>query len=119
MLGVHTFLYDKIVVVKRKSETLGEYNRPQKTFDVVAEYECHTAETNTNTTQMMIQKQNSTELDLYTVPEAQIHNGDVLFIYEKDEYGNKVEGSVFKAIADKPYKKRTQLKVHLLSEMEV
>lgn len=114
-----TFLYDKVVEVKRKSETLGKYNRPQKEFNVVATYDCHTAETLTNTSQMMIQKQNSTELDLYTYPEAQIHKGDVLFIYEKDEYGNKIENSVFKAIADKPYKKRTQLKVHLLSEEEV
>lgn len=114
-----TFMYDKIVEVMRKDEVLGKYNRPQKEFKVAATYECHTAENNTNTTQMQIQKQNSTEIDLYTVPEAQIQKGDVLFIYEKDEYGKKIEGSVFKAIADKPYKKRTQLKVHLLSEEEV
>ena len=114
-----TFLFDKIVVVKRKQETLGEYNRPQKEFVIVGEWECHTAEGSTNTTQKEPQKLNITELDLYTYPEAQIRKGDVLFIYEKDEYGNKIESSVFKAIADKPYKKRTQLKVHLLSEEEV
>ena len=114
-----TFLFDKIVVVKRKQETLGEYNRPQKEFITVGEWECHTAEGLTNTTQMAAQKQNSTELDLYTYPEAQIHTGDVLFIYEKDEYGNKIEDSEFKAIADKPYKKRTHLQVNLLSEAEV
>ena len=119
MYGVHTFLYDKVCVVKRKEETLGEYNRPQKEFVEVATYDCHIAEGSTNTAQMMIQKQNSTELDLYTYPEAQTHKGDVLFIYEKDEYGAAIEGSEFKAIADKPYKKRTQLRVHLLSEAEV
>lgn len=114
-----TFLYDKIVEVMRKEEILGKYNRPQKNFKVVATYDCHTTERNTNTAQQMIQKSNSTELDLYTEPEAQIHKGDVLFIFEKDEYGEKVESSVFKAIADKPYKKRTHLRVHLLSEEEV
>lgn len=116
---MYTFLYDKIVEVMRKTEVLGKYNRPQKEFKVVATYECHTAATNTSTSQMQIQKQNSTDLDLYTYPEAHILKGDVLFIYEKDEYGKKIENSVFKAIADKPYKKRTQLKVHLLSEEEV
>lgn len=114
-----TFLYDKIVEVKRKTEVLGEYNRPKKEFNTVSTYDCHTTERNTNTSQQMIQKSNSTELDLYTEPEAQIHKGDVLFIFEKDEYGKKIESSVYKAIADKPYKKRTHLRVHLLSDEEV
>ena len=119
MYGVSTFLYDKVVKIKRKEETLGQYNRPVKSFVLVATYDCHVSEGSTNTAQMMIQKQNTTELTLYTYPEAQIHKGDVLFIYEKDEYGEAIEGTEFKAIADKPYKKRTQLRVHLLSEAEV
>lgn len=119
MHGVSTFLYDKVAVVKRKTETLGQYNRPVKTFETVATYDAHVSEGSTNTAQMMIQKQNSTELTLYTYPEAQIHKGDVLFIYDKDEYGEAIEATEFKAIADKPYKKRTQLRVHLLSEAEV
>lgn len=45
--------------------------------------------------------------------------GDILYIYEIDEYDNPVMSTEFKAIADKPYKKRTQLKVPLLSEEEV
>ena len=39
------FLYDKQVVVKRYSSTLGEFNRPNKTLVEVGTYECHTAET--------------------------------------------------------------------------
>lgn len=38
------FLYDKQVVVKRYSSTLGEFNRPNKTLVEVGTYECHTAE---------------------------------------------------------------------------
>lgn len=37
------FLYDKQVVVKRYSSTLGEFNRPNKTLVEVGTYECHTA----------------------------------------------------------------------------
>lgn len=114
-----TFLYDKLVDVQRKTEVLGKYNRPEKTFSVIATYECHTAEGNTTTAQLLPQKKNTTELDLYTIPEADIRTGDILFIYERDEYGEKILESEFKAIADKPYKKRTQLRVHLLSEAEV
>ena len=116
---MYTFLYDKLVVVKRKTEALGQYNRPAKTFGTVGTYKCHTAEGSTNTAQLNPQKQNSTELDLYTEPEADVVKGDVLYIYEVDEYGKKIDATEFKAIADKPYKKRTQLKVHLLSEAEV
>lgn len=113
------FLYDKKVIVKRISSTLGEYNRPSKTPVEVGTYECHTAEDNTNTAQLQPQKKNTTELSLYTDPEADIVRGDVLFIYELDEYDQIITSTEFKAIADKPYKKRTHLKVPLLSEEEV
>ena len=45
--------------------------------------------------------------------------GDILYIYELDEYDKPIMSTEFKAIADKPYKKRTQLIVSLLSEEEV
>lgn len=114
-----TFNFDKIVEVRRKQETLGAYNRPQKEFTIVGEYGCHTAEGSTNTSQKEPQKLNITELNLYTYPDADIKKGDVLFIYDKDEYEEKILESEFKAIADKPYKKRTHLRVHLISEAEV
>ena len=41
------FLYNKQVVVKRYSSTLGEFNRPNKTLVEVGTYECHTAESST------------------------------------------------------------------------
>ena len=56
---------------------------------------------------------------LYTHPEADIQKGDILYVYEKNEYDNKVESTEFKTIADKPYKKRTKLIVPLLAESEV
>lgn len=64
-------------------------------------------------------KKNTTDLTLYTDPEAPIKRGDILYIYELDEYGKPIMSTEFKAIADKPYKKRTQLIVSLLSEEEV
>lgn len=45
--------------------------------------------------------------------------GRYLYIYELDEYDKPIMSTEFKAIADKPYKKRTQLIVSLLSEEEV
>ena len=113
------FLYDKQVVVKRYSSTLGEYNRPNKTLVEVGTYECHTAESSTTTAQLQPQKKNTTDLTLYTDPEAPIKRGDILYIYELDEYDKPIMSTEFKAIADKPYKKRTQLIVSLLSEEEV
>lgn len=50
------FLYDKQVVVKRYSSTLGEFNRPNKTLVEVGTYECHTAEDSTTTAQLQPQK---------------------------------------------------------------
>ena len=113
------FMQDKKVTVKRYSSTLGEYNRPIKTLSTVGTYSCHTAVTSSNTAQLQPQKKNTTELTLYTDPEADIVTGDILYIYEIDEYENIVESTEFKALADRPYKKRTLLAVPLLSEEEV
>lgn len=116
------YLYDKKVIVKHFSEeTLGKYNRPSEELQVVNTYMCMVAETygNSNTSQLQPQKQSTTDFNLYTDPEAEIKAGDVLLIYDIDEYDNIIESTEFKAIADKPYKKRTQLKVPLLSEIEV
>lgn len=113
------FMQDKKVIVKRYSSTLGEYNRPQKTAVEVGTYHCHTAETSSNTAQLQPQKKTTTELTLYVDAEADIKKGDILYIYEIDEYEAIVQSTEFKAIADKPYKKRTHLAVPLLSEEEV
>lgn len=113
------FMEDKIVLVKRYSTTLGEYNRPNKILNTVGIYLCHTAETSSNTAQLQPQKKTTTELTLYTAPEADIVKGDILYIYEIDEYEKIIKSTEFKALADKPYKKRTHLAVPLLSEEEV
>lgn len=73
------FLYDKQVVVKRYSSTLGEFNRPNKTLVEVGTYECHTAESSTTTAQLQLQKKNTTDLTLYTDPEALI-KGEIFYI---------------------------------------
>ena len=113
------FMYNKLVIVKRYSSTLGEYNRPTKALIEVGRYECFTAETSTNVTQKQPQKVNTEDISLYTYPEADIQLGDVLYIYEVDEYGTEIPKSEYRAVADKPYKKRTQLKVTLLRNEEV
>ena len=113
------FLYDKRVIVKRYSSTLGEYNRPNKTLETVGTYDCHTAENSSNTSQKEPQKANTTDLDLYTYPEAEIVRGDILYIYELDEYDEIIASSEYKALADKPYKKRTFLSVPLVGTEEV
>lgn len=113
------FLYDKKVIVKRYASTLGEYNRPKKELETVGSYECHTAESSSNTSQREPQKVNTTELNLYTDPEADIVRGDILYIYDLDEYDNILPAIELKAIADKPYRKRTQLKVPLICDEEV
>lgn len=113
------FLYDKKVIVKRYSSTLGEFNRPKQELNTVGAYECHVAETDSNTSQREPQKVNTTELDLYTYPKADIVRGDVLYIYDLDEYEEIVPATELKAVADKPYKKRTQLKVPLICDEEV
>ena len=112
-------MQNKKVIVKRYTTSLGEYNRPQKALIEVGTYMCHTAENSSNTAQLQPQKKATTELTLYTDTEAEILKGDILYIYELDEYENIVLSTEFKAIADKPYKKRTHLAVPLLSEEEV
>ena len=57
-----------------------------KTLVEVGTYECHTAESSTTTAQLQPQKKNTTDLTLYTDPEAPIKRGDILYIYELDEY---------------------------------
>ena len=113
------FMYDKLVIVKRYSSTLGEYNRPLQALAEVGRYECFTAETGTSVSQRAPQKVNTEEINLYTYPEADVTLGDVLYIYELDEYGELIPESEYRALADKPYKKRTQLKVPLLRYEEV
>ena len=53
------------------------------------------------------------------IPEADIVRGDILYIYKLDEYDKILPDTELKAVADKPYKKRTQLKVPLICEEEV
>lgn len=113
------FLYDKKVKVMRQTETLGEYNRPDRKLEEIGEYPCMVAEGTSSTSQLQTQKQNTTDLTLYTDPEASVAVGDVLLIYEVDEYENIIQSTEYKAIADKPYKKRTQLKVPLVGVDEV
>lgn len=113
------FKQDKKVVVKRYSSILGEYNRPTKELGEIGTYYCFTAETSSNTAQKQPQKETTTELTLYTEPEADVKKGDILYIYEIDEYEDILENTEFKALADKPYKKRTHLAVPLLSVEEV
>lgn len=113
------FMEDKVVVVKRYSSVLGEYNRPKKTLEEIATYPCHIADTSSNTTQKQPQKENTTELTLYTVEDADVKMGDVLYIYEIDEYDEAIKSTEYKALADRPYHKRTHLAVPLLSVEEV
>ena len=110
---------DKKVIVKRYTTSLGEYNRPQTVITEVGTYMCHTSETSSNTAQLQPQKKNTTDLTLYTEPDAEIQKGDVLYIYEIDEYEEIIQSTELKAIADKPYKKRTHLAIPLLSAEEV
>lgn len=113
------FMLDKKVIVKRYSSDLGEYNRPKKTLKEVGSYPCHISESNSNTAQKAPQKEATTDLNLYTDPDADIKLGDVLYIYELDEYDEIILSSEYKAMADKPYKKRTALKVPLVGTQEV
>ncbi len=111
--------YDKKVVVKRYSNGgLGKYNRPIKDTNIISEYECKVAQHSSSTSQLLPQKKNSTAFTLYTSPQANIVEGDILYIYELDEKRNIIPETETKAIADKPYKKRTQLIVGLKSDKE-
>lgn len=113
------WMLDKRVVVKRYKSEFGEYNRPKKTLEEMGSYPCHISESNSNTTQKAPQKENITDLTLFTEPEADIEVGDVLYIYELDEYDEIIESSEYIALADKPYKKRTFLSVPLVGTEEV
>ena len=113
------FMQSKTVIVKRYSSILGEYNRPQKDLIQIGTYPCHTAEDSSNTAQKQAQKENITDLTLYTEPEADVKKGDILYIYEVDEYNKIIQSTEFKAMADKPYKKRTHLAIPLVSTEEV
>ncbi len=113
------FMKDKVVVVSRSNTVLGEYSRPQYTFEVVGEYDCHVSVSSSTTAQKSPQKENSTDLVLYVDTDADIRVGDSLSIYEKDEYGEKISSSERKALADKPYKKRTHIAIPLVDVVEV
>lgn len=113
------FVEDKKVIVKRYSSKLGEYNRPKKTLTTVGTYFCHVAETSSNTAQLQPQKENTTDLTLFIDIEVDIKKGDTLYIYEIDEYEGIIAETELKALADKPYKKRSFLAVPLVSVEEV
>lgn len=113
------FMQNKKVIVQRYSSTLGEYNRPVKTLSPIGTYSCFTAEDSSNTAQKQAQKENITDLTLYTDADADVKKGDILYIYEVDEYEEIIQSTEFKALADKPYKKRTHLAVPLVSTEEV
>ncbi|GKH50359.1 hypothetical protein CE91St46_14700 [Eubacteriales bacterium] len=113
------FMLDKRVIVKRFSSELGEYNRPKKKPEEIGSYLCHISESNSNTAQKVPQKEATTDLNLYTEPDADIKLGDILYIYELDEYDEIIPSSEYKALADKPYKKRTALTVPLVGTKEV
>lgn len=113
------WMLDKRVTVKRYNSELGEYNRPKKTLEEVGSYQCHISESNSNTSQKAPQKENITDLTLYVEHDADIQAGDVLYIYELDEYDEIIASSEYKALADKPYKKRTFLSVPLVGTEEV
>lgn len=113
------FYYDKKVIVKRYSSVLGEYNRPQSTLSVVGSYDCAYMNTQNSTNQLQPQKTNYTGVTLYVDPDADIRLGDILYIYELDEYGDIVLATEYIATADKPYKKRTHLEIPLTYEEEV
>ena len=113
------FYYDKKCFVKRYSSTLGEYNRPRNKLTDVGCYECTYMNTSNSTSQLEPQKDNYTGVTLYVEPEADIKLGDVLYIYELDEYGNIILSSEYVAVADKPYKKRTHVEIPLTYDEEV
>ena len=111
------FLYDKQVVVKRYSSTLGEFNRPNKTLVEVGTYECHTAESSTTTAQLQPQKKNTTDLTLYTDPEAPIKRGDILYIYELDEYDKPIMSTLFIRLICNSLKLRTHNRLIVLIQL--
>ena len=113
------FMKDKKVIVKRYSSSLGEYNRPVKELNTVGTYPCFVAEGSSSTAQKQPQKDNTTDLTLYTDPDAEIVTGDILYIYFVDEYDEIIQSTELKVVADKPYRKRSHLAVPLISAEEV
>lgn len=114
------FMLDKKVIVKRYSTSLSEeYNRPIETLDEIGCFPCHISEDTTSTSQLQPQKNNTTGLNLYVEPETDVKLGDILYVYEIDEYDEIIPETEYKAIADKPYKKRTVLIVPMNGAKEV
>ena len=114
-----SFVEDRKVIVKRYSSVLGEYNRPTKTLREVGSYLCHVSHDTSSTAQKQPQKELTTDLTLFVDTDADIREGDILYIYELDEYEDIILSTEHKALADKPYKKRTILAVPLVSTEEV
>ena len=113
------FFFDKKVIVKRYSETLGTYNRPTRTLTEIARYPCTFSASTDNTNQLQPQKENRTEGTLYTDRDANIKLGDILYIYDLDEYDVIIQSTEYKVIADKPYRKRTHLEIPYRVDEEV
>ncbi len=113
------FYYDKKCIVRRYSSTLGEYNRPVNKLTDVGTYECTVKISQNSTAQLQPQKSNSTGFTLYMDPECDMKLGDIVCIYDLDEYEQIILSSEYKAVADKPYKKRTHLEIPLNAIEEV
>ena len=113
------FYYDKLVVVKRYSSVLGNYNRPIDTLNEVGRYKCHYSEQSNNTTQREPQKENHTGERLYLEKGSDIKLGDICYIYELDEYDNPIQATEYVAIADRPYIRRTHIEIPLTYSEEV
>lgn len=113
------FYYDKKCIVRRYSSTLGEFNRPVNKLSDVRSYECTIMQSQNATAQLQPQKTNSTGFTLYLDPECEIRLGDIVCVYDLDEYGQIILSSEYKAVADKPYRKRTHLEIPLNADEEV
>ena len=113
------FFFDKKVTVKRYSDELGLYNRPTQSLTEIATYKCTFSASTDNTNQLQPQKETRTEGTLYTDRDADIKLGDILYIYDMDEYDNPIMNTEYKVIADKPYKKRTHLETPYRVDEEV
>lgn len=113
------FFYDKKCIVRRYSSTLGEYNRPVNKLSDVGTFECAIMQSQNTTAQLQPQKSNATGFSLYVDPECDIRLGDIVCIYDLDEYEQIILSSEYKAVADKPYRKRTHLEIPLNAEEEL
>ena len=113
------FYFDKQVIVKRFSEKLGDYNRPQRKCEEVGRYPCTFSGSEDQTNQLQPQKETRTRGTLYTERDVDIRKGDVLYVYELDEYDEPILSTEYKVLADKPYKKRTHLETPYTVDEEV